>query len=132
MTLASLPDNQFNSKEINRVLLAEYERRKLHTDVDALPHKEALHTNKGYRNTKYDKASTMPETTKRTHTYYNCKKPGHFAKNCRAKTQNEYNAAQIKGKRNLDAFFVSLNNLDAKESWLLDSGCTHHVCKRRD
>lgn len=25
-----------------------------------------------------------------------------------------------------------LNNAEIKDSWILDSGCTHHVCRRRD
>lgn len=45
---------------------------------------------------------------------------------------NKISIIKIKSKKDLDAFLVSLNNLDIEQSWLLDSGCTHHVCKRRD
>ncbi|XP_076658236.1 uncharacterized protein LOC143362182 [Halictus rubicundus] len=34
-------------------------------------------------------------------------------------------------KENDEGFLVSLNNMDMGDSWLLDSGCTHHVCKKR-
>lgn len=75
----------------------------------------------------------MPNTSTATKTAicFNCKKPGHYTRNCRSKSGNK----QIhykNTKRNLDAFLVSLNNLDIEESWLLDSGCTHHVCKRKE
>lgn len=43
--------------------------------------------------------------------------------------QNLQNTRQ---KKEYDAFLMSLNNVEIEDSWILDSGCTHHVCRRRD
>ena len=46
MSLASLPDDKFNSAEISRILLAECDRRRSRQDVETDAHKEALHVSK--------------------------------------------------------------------------------------
>ncbi|KMQ89263.1 rna-dependent dna polymerase [Lasius niger] len=129
--LASLPDDRFTSSEVIRVLLAEYDRRRSRTDDNASELMEALQNDKKSKSHKTDKVSNTSAATKTT-VCFNCKKTSHYARNCRSKSGNKQNQHYKNSKKDLDAFLVSLNNLDVEESWLLDSGCTHHVCKRRD
>jgi len=34
--------------------------------------------------------------------------------------------------KDYSAFLVSLNNVNVEKTWILDSGCTHHICKRKE
>lgn len=132
MALASLPDDKFTSTEVIRVLLAEYDRRRSRTDNDVSESMEALQTGKGSKGSKSNKAPNVNTMAAKAAVCFNCKKPGHYARNCRSKSGNKQTQHYNKSKRDLDAFLVSLNTLDFEESWILDSGCTHHVCKRKD
>lgn len=129
MALASLPDDKFTSTEIKRVLLAEYDRRqsRLNDKVD-MP-KEALVANKKIED---KKGKTTGNDKNKLITCYNCRKTGHLARDCRAKKDGNYRRSSVKQKRDYDAFLMFLNNVEIKDSWILDSGCTHHVCRRRD
>jgi len=131
MALASLSDDRFTSTEVIRTLLTEFDRRRSRTDDNTKESMEALQANKRSTDHKNSKALNKSNANKTT-VCFNCGKPGHYARNCRSKSGNKQTQHCKNNKRDLDAFLVSLNNLDVEESWLLDSGCTHHVCKRKD
>lgn len=128
MSLASLPDDQFNSAEIIKVLLAEYDRRLSRHADDVNEHKEALHTTKRF-NKRPNK--DVERNKGKQFTCFNCNKIGHLARDCRMhinkgrKTSNTRNQVDA-------AFLLSLNSVDLDDTWLLDSGCTHHVSNRKD
>ncbi|XP_076290892.1 uncharacterized protein LOC143214128 [Lasioglossum baleicum] len=63
---------------------------------------------------------------------YKCKKPGHHGRDCRSRVDRGRQRYDTRTKRNDEAFLVSLNTIDVDEAWVLDSGSTHHVCKRRE
>lgn len=129
MTLASLPDNKFTSAEINRVLLAEHDRRQSRFGDKTESQKETLIANK--KNVEKTPKYLGNEKYK-SFTCYNCRKVGHLAKDCRAKKDGIYKKPNTKQKKDYDAFLTSINNIEIEDSWILDSGCTHHVCRRRD
>ncbi|XP_077271080.1 uncharacterized protein LOC143902223 [Temnothorax americanus] len=59
------------------------------------------------------------------------RKVGHLARDCRSRKDGNYKKPGMKQKKDYDVFLMSLN-VDIEDVWILDSGCTHHVCKRRD
>ena len=69
---------------------------------------------------------------------YNCNKMGHYASDCRSpkKERNIKNAnLNIKNEnktainnREDIVFHISDNNVNAKTTWILDSGATNHIC----
>lgn len=128
MTLASLPDDKFTSAEIKRVLLAEYDRRQSRLDDKTESSKEALTANKRTE----EKKTKMTGNEKKPFTCFNCRKIGHLARDCRSKKDGtQYKKFGTKQKKDYDAFLMSLNNVEVENSWILDSGCNHHVCKQR-
>lgn len=128
MALASLPDDKFTSTEVKRVLLTEYDRRQSRLGDKEDPPKEALVANKKIEG----RRTKVAGNKKNKITCYNCKRIGHIARNCRSKKNETYKGSNTKQKKDYDAFLMSLNNVEIEDSWILDSGCTHHVCKRRD
>ncbi|KAK2578233.1 hypothetical protein KPH14_001018 [Odynerus spinipes] len=126
MALASLPDDKFTSIEIKRVLLAEYDRRISRKDTDNNTYKEAL---------QIDKRENVRERTysskSKNFTCFKCNKTGHIAKYCRARADKS-RRVDPKTKSNSDAFLITLNYVNIEDVWVLDSGSTHHVCKRRE
>lgn len=64
---------------------------------------------------------------------YKCGKAGHIANECNIKLNKRRTTQWTHKKSKADgAFLLSMNNVDLDDSWLLDSGCTHHVSNRRD
>lgn len=123
-----MPDDRFTSTEIIKVLLMEYDRRR--TDDDTSKSMEALQADKGSKGPKSNKTLNKSNVDKIT-ICFNCRKPGHYARNCRYKSGNKQTQHYKNNKRDLDTFLVSLNNLDIEESWLLDSGCTYASCVQK-
>lgn len=135
MTLANLPDNSFTTAEISKALLSEYDRRRSRHPEENESQKEALQIG---RKPKHVSPTTFNTSNIKQKPVFcsHCKKQGHDVKSCwsknRARTQYHNPNCNHKRKENDEGFLVSLNNIDMGDSWLLDSGCTHHVCKRRD
>lgn len=129
MTLASLPDDKFTLTEVKRVLLAEYDRRQSRLGDKAEPPKEALIANK---KAEEKRAKIAGNEKNKSFTCYNCRKVGHLARDCRSKKDGIHKKYDTKQKKDYDAFLMFLNNVEIEDSWILDSGCTHHVCKQRD
>ncbi|CAK9810841.1 Retrovirus-related Pol polyprotein from transposon TNT 1-94 [Anthophora quadrimaculata] len=128
MTLANLPDDKFTSVEVQRALLAEYNRRasRENAEGEAAP-KEALHLKRPE-----ERQHKQPRNDKvRPKRCFNCKRNGHIARDCRSKPERERKHFESKQGKDNDAFLVSLNNVNIDNTWLLDSGCTHHVCRDR-
>ncbi|CAK9816510.1 Retrovirus-related Pol polyprotein from transposon TNT 1-94 [Anthophora quadrimaculata] len=129
MALASLSDDKFTSAEVKRVLLEEYDRRISRLDRTTEHFKEALYVNK---KTEKNESKPSGNNFKQLRTCFNCNKVGHIARDCRIRINKDKRKQETRYKRDNDAFLISLNNVDLENSWLLDSGCTHHVCKRRE
>lgn len=122
MTLASLPDDKFTSAEIKRVLLTEYDRRQSRLDDKRESSKEALTANKRTEG----KNTKITGNEKKPLTCFNCRKIGHIARDCRSKKDGTHHKKfATKQKKDYDAFFMSLNNVEAENSWILDSGSTN-------
>lgn len=123
MALASLPDDKFTSAEVKRVLLAEYDRRQSRLDDKTNSPKEALAMNK---KTKNKKGKNAGNEKFKPFTCFSCGKIGHLVRDCRSKRDGGYKKFGTKQSKDYDAFLISLNNVDTKDIWILDSGCTHH------
>lgn len=124
MTLANLPNEKFTSAKIKRVLLAEYDRRVwLRDESKENTHKEALQITKRVE-AKEQKVRNYNKF--KNVTCFNCKKTGH-----QARVERDKKKFESKSRRKFDAFLVSLNYV-IEDVWILDSGSTHHVCKRRE
>lgn len=67
---------------------------------------------------------------------FKCGKQGHLAHNCRTRTQNttkwKQGTSNNKQYKQKNMFLLELNNVQLYDSWLIDSGATHHICKHRD
>lgn len=123
MTLANLDDDKFKSTEIKEILMNEYERRAMkkvgHTQDQP---KEAYHQ---------AKESSKEEKRK----CFKCNKIGHLANNCNSKSVNTKGNRKRwtpNTHRNNNVLLLELNNTQLDDSWLIDSGATHHVCKHRE
>jgi len=132
MSLVSLPDDKFTSTEVKRVLLTEYDRRKTRQDVEVSISKEALQTKKSDRKTSKVIHHNSNGNEQKSVVCYRCKKVGHISKNCRVKVDKVSKKKDTASWKDYSAFLVSLNNVDVEETWILDSGCTHHICKRKE
>lgn len=66
---------------------------------------------------------------------FRCNKIGHIASNCNSKSfyakGNNKRLTSNTHKRN-NALLLELNNTQLDDSWLIDSGATHHVCKHKE
>jgi len=66
---------------------------------------------------------------------FKCNKIGHLANSCNSKQTNakgnKRHSTLITHKNN-NVLLLELNNIQLDDSWLIDSGATHHVCRNRD
>ncbi|GKC60683.1 zinc finger, CCHC-type containing protein [Tanacetum coccineum] len=76
-----------------------------------------------------DKDERKPKKNKKYVICYNCKKRGHFKRECRALKKKQDGGNDNKSKDNNFVAMISeaLSHED-KRSWLVDSGATQHVC----
>ena len=75
-------------------------------------------------------------------TCYYCLKGGHFIKDCHKRIRDEKNNPKNYDSDNGEAAIAANNSnmgevltvstQDHKEDWILDSGCTFHMCPTRD
>jgi RNase H-fold protein (predicted Holliday junction resolvase) len=61
---------------------------------------------------------------------YHCHKLGHFQWECPSK-EKEANYAETQEEMLLIAY-VEMNNVGNKDLWFLDSGCSNHMCGKKD
>ena len=61
---------------------------------------------------------------------YHCHKLGHFQWECPSK-EKEANYAETQEEMLLIAY-VEMNNVNNKDLWFLDSGCSNHMCGKKD
>ena len=83
-------------------------------------------------------------------TYYFCKKPGHIKKNCMkykemlkkeskdsdeastSRKSNQTGVVEEADKDSCDVLTAKSEKNKYSHSWLLDSGCTYHMCPKRE
>ncbi|XP_017885133.1 uncharacterized protein LOC108628008, partial [Ceratina calcarata] len=132
-SVANLPEDSSTTAKISKALLTEYDRRKSRCPDENENQLEALQIG---RKTKYSHTHASTANKPKSIFCSHCKKQGHDIKNCwtknRTKIQNQNSNLNRRKKESDNGFLVSLNNIDMKDSWLLGSGCTKLVCKRRD
>jgi len=123
MTLANLDDEKFKSTEVKEILMNEYERRtmKVSGQTEERPMKEAHHQTKEH----------SKEEKRRC---FKCNKVGHLANSCNSKSNYAIrNRKRWTPNCKTDStLLLELNNAQLDDSWLIDSGATHHVCKYRE
>jgi hypothetical protein len=61
---------------------------------------------------------------------YHCHKLGHFQWECPSK-EKEANYAETQDEMLLMAY-VEMNNISNEDLWFLDSGCSNHMCGKKD
>ncbi|GJS09127.1 zinc finger, CCHC-type containing protein [Tanacetum coccineum] len=76
-----------------------------------------------------DKDKKKFKKNKKDVIYYNCKKPGHFKRECRALKKKQDRGNDNKNKdNNFVAMIYEAFSLEEEKSWWVDSGATRHVC----
>ncbi|GKV28505.1 hypothetical protein SLEP1_g37549 [Rubroshorea leprosula] len=69
---------------------------------------------------------------------YECNETGHFKKNCpklkekKAEKSGDANIASCSDNLDDEDCVLSISTNSSGEEWILDSGCSFHVCQRRD
>lgn len=122
MTLVSLEDDKFTSVEIRKALTMEHNRRMSKCDEQTKNKVAAYHAKKGkkYVSGKFTKSGKC----------FSCGKQEHFAKQCRSKEKKDDKSDTTKDKQ--IALLADTNYTTSRDTWLMDSAATHHVCKHKE
>ncbi|UYV81944.1 hypothetical protein LAZ67_21000209 [Cordylochernes scorpioides] len=124
MTFSNVEDKEFTSSKVKHVLLAEYERRMA---------RRVNNTNEALQ---FGTTTRKEDKKKKNFTCYKCGKEGHIARSCRGKAKTpapnfqppRCSTHEIAGSEMLTALSCAIPD----NSWVIDSGATHHVCNKRE
>ncbi|UYV75490.1 hypothetical protein LAZ67_13000394 [Cordylochernes scorpioides] len=124
MTFSNVEDKEFTSSKVKHVLLAEYERRMA---------RRVNNTNEALQ---FGTTTRKEDKKKKNFTCYKCGKEGHIARSCRGKAKTptpnfqppRHSTHEIAGSEMLTALSCTIPD----NSWVIDSGATHHVCNKRE
>ncbi|UYV78903.1 hypothetical protein LAZ67_17000189, partial [Cordylochernes scorpioides] len=124
MTFSNVEDKEFTSRKVKHVLLAEYERRMA---------RRVNNTNEALQ---FGTTTRKEDKKKKNFTCYKCGKEGHIARSCRGKAKTpapnfqppRRSTHEIAGSEMLTALSCAIPD----NSWVIDSGATHHVCNKRE
>ncbi|UYV84151.1 hypothetical protein LAZ67_X001338, partial [Cordylochernes scorpioides] len=124
MTFSNVEDKEFTSSKVKHVLLAEYERRMA---------RRVYNTNEALQ---FGTTTRKEDKKKKNFTCYKCGKEGHIARSCRGKAKTptpnfqppRCSTHEIAGSEMLTALSCAIPD----NSWVIDSGATHHVCNKRE
>jgi len=65
-----------------------------------------------------------------------CHKLGHFKKDCPDKGDNGGSSVQVAVASDEDSYesagALAVTSWESKKSWVLDSGCSYHMCPRKE
>jgi len=122
MTLANLDDQKFKSTEVKKILMNEYKRRAM---------KESGHAEERLKKEAHHQTKEYSKEEKRR--CFKCNNIGYLANSCDSKSINtKRNKKRWTPDSKTDStLLLELNNTQLDDSWLIDSGITHHVCKQR-
>ncbi|UYV74085.1 SLC6A1 [Cordylochernes scorpioides] len=124
MTFSNVEDKEFTSSKVKHVLLAEYDKRIT---------RRVNNTNEALQ---FGTTTRKEDKKNKVFTCYKCGKEGHIARSCRGKAKTSVpnfqpprcSTHEIAGSEMLTALSCAIPD----NSWVIDSGATHHVCNKRE